>query len=62
MSTTKVFYELPPGLPIDQFSIDVTSDELTFLMGDDAVVEAEPGRFEFTDLGKDRIREAPDPE
>ena len=62
MNTIKVFYPLPMQAPISELSIEVTSVMLKFLIDDDAVRETEVGRFEFTNKGKDRIRQAPDPE
>ena len=62
MNTVKVFYQLPTEAPISEFCIEVTNDMLKSLMDDDAVIETEVGRFEFTNKGKDRIRQAPDPE
>ncbi len=46
----------------DDISLTVTQEELDNMIEDEAIEEVEPGRFEITELGKDYIREAPDPE
>ncbi len=46
----------------DDIGFTVTQEELDTMIEDGVIEEVEPGRFEITELGKDYIREAPDPE
>lgn len=68
---TRVFYIYPNAqIPklltdsgfINEIGIEVEAEMLECLIEDKAVIKTKSGRFEFTQKGKDLIREAPDPD
>lgn len=56
--TTRIYYTFSGDLPVNELGIEVTEDMLDFLIEDKAIIKTPSGRFEFTEKGKDRIREA----